>query len=269
MDSDTDDTFLQIISAISHIDVSLELFNSLFGDVIKSGIKTRDSIRLKSLTDRQTEMVVNMHGHLNNSKAVLNKIKRSEAALEPRSEDDLRKVCYDEIFRLRRQLTKETKKSALLKDLLVNELNRSEAIDFHLNEKVDEIRGLHKSLAAAKRKHESLEFELQEASQSSDASRRKRQRKENPEPLPSFIGKYIYKHFPEYGYFYGLIYSYRYPYYEVAYEDGDHEEIERHRVVAYYVSEDAVPHDKKRLCVQSKQQLVGAVGSESVSGEKT
>jgi hypothetical protein len=263
MDNETDDTFLQIISAISHIDVSLELFNSLFGDVIKSGIKTRDSIRLKTLTDRQTEMVVNMHGHLNNSKTVLNKIKRNDAVLPPRSEDDLRKVCYDEIFRLRRQLAKETKKSALLKDLLVNELNRSEAIDFHLNEKVDEIRGLHKSLAAAKRKHESLEFELQEQSQSSDASRRKKQqRKENPEPQPSFIGKYIYKHFPEHGYYYGLIYSYRYPYYEVAYEDGDHEEIERHRVVAFYVSEDAVPHDKKRMCMQSKQQLLGVPGAE-------
>lgn len=268
MDNDTDDSFLQLISAISHIDVTLELFNSLFGDVIKSGIKTRDSIRLKSLTDRQTEMVVNMHGHLNNSKLVLNKIKRNDGVTPARTEDDLRKVCFDEIFRLRRQLTKETKKSALLKDLLVNELNRSEAIDFHLNEKADEIKALHKHLAAAKRKHESLEFELQEMSQSTEG--RKKQRRENPEPMPSFVGKYIYKHFPEHGYYYGLIYSYRYPYYEVAYEDGDHEEIERPRVVSYYVSEDAVPHDKKRMCIQSKQQLVGSSASgEPGSGERT
>ena len=273
---------LAIIASQTSVKEAVEIFERIFGRVGHSSsgqsstTHAKDSIKLNALTSTQAECAVNLAGQLNIIKTNIEKVSRLSLRLTA-SEDDVKAICCDEIFRLRKQLLRETKKSALLRDLLVNELNRSEHIDTELGNKQDQIIELKKSNQDLKRKCEHLESELRNKKASvekptqidiDDAENiemeQENQTRTKPEPKPSLINCFITKKFSGYGYFVGIVTSYRSPFYKVAYEDGDVEDLDRSSVLNFYVDEKNVREERRRLCRMVRDQILKDGQSEAV-----
>lgn len=212
---------------------------------------------------------VNAWGHICKTKSTLDKVLRA-STFQSRNTDDLNRLCLDEIYRLRKLLLAESKKNALLKDLLVNELNRSEEVDRQMSNTNDVINTMSSTIALVKRKNQTLEEEhrkvksklqrLEEgvgsSGQSVDGSVATAE--DDHEPEPSYIGRYIYKSFPPDGHFVGYVVSFKRPYYRVVYEDGDMEDMIRKEVLHHWVSDSNLSAQKKILCQRTAKKLMVA-----------
>lgn len=273
-----EDPFVDVVTAASEADTAARLFHSLFRSTIaesaakpyNSTLEIEDSEDIpciSKLEGEQAETVLNAWGHLNNTKSTLETALR--ANFSKRAPDELYKLCLNEIYRLRKLLLGESKKNALLKDLLVNELNRSEAVEGQLSNTNDVINTMTSTIALVKRKNQTLEDEhrrvkarlarLEESGaggsgQSVDGSVATTD--EDNEPEPSYIGRYIYKSFPPDGHFVGFVVSFKKPYYRVVYEDGDMEDMVRKEVLHFWVSDSNLSAQKKILCQRTAKKLM-------------
>jgi hypothetical protein len=279
---DQENAQLAIIACQTSVREAVDIYERMFGRVgcgssnQVPATNEKDSIKLNALTTAQAEYAVNLAGHLISIKTNVEIVSRLSLRLTA-SEDDVKAICCDEIFRLRKQLLRETKKSALLRDLLVNELNRSEHIDTELGNKQDQIVELKKSNQDLKRKCEHLESELKSKKTAVEKSiaiefdevegveTKQELIHLKPEPKPSLINCFITKKFSGYGYFVGIVTSYRSPYYRVAYEDGDVEDLDRSSVLNFYVDEKNVREERRRLCRMVRDQVLKDGHGDSIS----
>jgi hypothetical protein len=302
--SSSDNPQMLMLSCASSANIAFEIFDKIFSQIVVKGQSNsrtpstshsdnKDLVDLKRLSSTQIESLINLSGHLRNVKVTSDKAAKAALGLSNSSSDDVKIICYNEIFALRKQLVRESKKNSLLRDLLVNELNRSEEIDVHLNEKTDELKSLQRAHNILKRKCLTIETEMEmiksslssgtsivsgshnshHSHQDTKRSRVERQSDASefsvdsnykaeldddpnkPEVKPSLIGSFITKNFRGYGYFVGLVMSYRCPFYTVVYEDGDLEELERGSVLHLYVDDKNVKEEKKHLCRLVSEQI--------------
>lgn len=268
-----DEPHINLITAISNVDMAMELMQSLFHTKLEEAGAKVDKNKLdpevtavSNLDGKQSVTVVNTWGHLVGAKATLENLTRG--VFRKRDGSELNQLCLDEIYRLRHQLMRESKKNSLLRDLLVNELNRSEAAEAQVSSTNDFINTMNSTVALIKRKHQALEDEYrlcrtkltkyEEAGSSSGISvdGGNTTNDDESEPEPSYIGRYIYKNFPLDGYFVGFVVSYKKPYYRVVYEDGDMEDMVRKEVLHHWVSDSNLSAQKKIMCQRTAKSLM-------------
>jgi hypothetical protein len=271
------DNLVSLTTAASEADMATALLFSLFRNTVthsdantdggSDASETGDVACINKLDDQQKEVVINAWGHLKRTNTALDKALRGDA--KGRNINELNKICLDEIFRLRLLLLKGNKKNALLKDLLVNELNRSETLERDMSNTNDIMNTMSSTITLVKRRHQALEddhrkvkarLSKMEADGSCSASMDgsvQTNDEDTVEPEPSYIGRYLYKSFPPDGHFVGYVVSYKKPYYKVVYEDGDMEDMVRKEVLHFWVSASNLSAQKKILCQRTAKASTG------------
>lgn len=194
------------------------LFDDVFGNVFSiTSCEPSNPINVSTLNDHQ---LLNVYDGCKMLHEVLQKYRESRAmAASPharkRKLSEMSDSCHNGCNRkvdstvtpTTSDYEKEKKKTLVLREYLIQELNYSEKLELELLEKKEELANAIRREEISNKQHESRILEL--------LAYNKEYRSDDGSTNESIIGHFVHKSFGDYGTFYGLIASFDHPYYKV------------------------------------------------------
>lgn len=188
------------------------LFDDVFGNVFSiTSCEPTNPIDVSTLSDQQ---LLNVYDGCKILHEVLHKYRENRASdTSPHARkrklsevsDPLQNGCKVSIVS---DYEKEKKKTLILREYLIQELNYSEKLELELLEKKEELANAIRREEISKKQHESRILEL--------LAYNNEYQNDDGATNESIIGHFIHKPFGEYGTYYGLISSFDHPYYKVS-----------------------------------------------------